>query len=299
MYVKQTALPGHPFWKIFVLLLCLLVVTAARAGGQFDRGLLWKIDPGNAPASYLFGTMHSDDPAVVQLPDPVRQAFDQAASVTLEVTLDAQGLMALTTSLLLTDGTTLESMIGSSLYRRTVDVMADQGIPEMMVASMKPWAVAVTLMTPPAKSGMVLDHVLYQDAISAGKKVDGLETVAEQMGLFDSLSRDDQVRLLKDTLDQLPHIGRILAELQEAYLARNLKRLVEINEASMRDSAPDLAETFNQRLVVDRNHRMADRMESRLRDGRYFVAVGALHLPGREGLLELLTRRGYTLTRIY
>jgi uncharacterized protein YbaP (TraB family) len=243
--------------------------------------------------------MHSDDPRVVQLPAPVQQAFDRAASVTLEVELDPQALISLATALMLTDGSTLESLIGRDLYNRTLQVMRAQGIPDLVVANMKPWAVAVTLMTPPNQSGAVLDQVLYQQAISSGKNVSGLETVAEQMALFDGLPLSDQITLLRDTLDNLPDIAQMLEELRVAYLDRNLKRLVEINEASMQDSNPQLAKDFNQKVIIDRNHRMAERMKSRLQEGNHFIAVGALHLPGEEGLLTLLSGQGYRVTRIY
>jgi len=299
MNVKPLTQGSALICNFFIALACLAAVFAAEAADSFDTGLLWRVERAGVPASYLYGTMHSDDPRVVELPTPVRRAFDQAQSLTLEVVLDPQSLLAMTGALLLTDGTSLESLIGRRLYERSVEVMSAQGVPEMLVAHMKPWAVAVTLMTPAGKSGVVLDHVLYQDAVAAGKKVHGLETAAEQMGLFDDLPLKDQIALLQDTLDNLDSIDQMLGELQVAYLDRNLKRLLELNEASMRDSDPLLAETFNRKVIVERNHRMAERMQPRLREGQQFIAVGALHLAGKEGLLKLLSARGYRLSRIY
>lgn len=270
-----------------------------QAGDRFDKGLLWKIEPASGTPSYLFGTMHTDDPRVVQLPMPVQQAFDRARSVTLEVELDPQSLIGLATALLLVDGSTLESWIGGKLYKRTVQAMGALGMPEAVVNKMKPWAVAVTLMTPPNQSGLVLDQVLYQQAVTSGKKIVGLETVAEQMALFDELTRNDQIALLRDTLDNLPEIARMLDDLQAAYLARDLKQLVVINEASMQSGNQQLAKNFNQKVIIDRNHLMAERMQSSLHEGNHFIAVGALHLPGKEGLLKLLSAQGYRVTRVY
>jgi uncharacterized protein YbaP (TraB family) len=286
---------GH----LFIALACLAGAFAAVADDSFDSGLLWKVERAGVKSSYLFGTMHSDDPRVVQLPKPVQRAFDQAQSVTLEVVLDPRALLAMTSALLMTDGNTLESLIGRKLYERSLEVMRSRGIPEILLANMKPWAVAVTLMTPAGNTGVVLDHVLYQDAVAAGKKVHGLETVAEQMGLFDDLPLTDQITLLKDTLDNLHTIAHLLDDIQAAYLDRDLKRLLELNEASMRDSDPQLAETFKRKIIVERNHRMAERMQSALGEGQQFIAVGALHLAGEEGLLKLLTERGYRLSRVY
>jgi uncharacterized protein YbaP (TraB family) len=297
--VKRTTTHIYLFWIAALLLACVSAVAAPESSGRYDKGLLWKIERAGVAPSYLFGTMHSDDPAIISLPGPVQQAFDRSRGVTLEVALDAQALVTMTAALLLADGTSLESIIGPELYRRTLQVMTAQGIPEMIVAGMKPWAVAVTLMTPVNENGVVLDHVLYQQAIATGKPVDGLETAAEQMALFDDLSQEDQVTLLRDTLDHLTEIQGLLVQLQDAYLARDLKRLQEINAASMQDSDPRLVETFTHKVIVERNHRMAQRMESRLSEGARFIAVGALHLPGEEGLLNLLVQRGYRVTRVY
>ena len=299
MNVKQSNQHRYLTWLFVVALAFVIAVFSVQAGDRFDKGLLWKIEPVGAAPSYLFGTMHSDDPRVVQLPAPVQQAFDRAASVTLEVELDPQALISLATALMLIDGSKLESLIGRDLYNRTLQVMRAQGIPDVVVANMKPWAVAVTLLTPPNQSGAVLDQVLYQQAISSGKNVSGLETVAEQMVLFDGLSLSDQITLLRDTLNNLSDIAQMLEELQVAYLDRNLKRLVEINEAAMQDSNPQLAKDFNQKVVIDRNHRITERMKSHLEEGNHFIAVGALHLPGKEGLLMLLSGQGYRVTRVY
>jgi uncharacterized protein YbaP (TraB family) len=296
MKVNQTRWPRYRLW---LALLCLLAATGVAAQGRFDSGLLWRIERAGSSPSYLFGTMHTDDPGVVNLAAPVRQAFDQADAVTLEVTLDVQSLLDLAQALLLNEGGTLDALLDAALYARAVEAMAGQGIPDSMVARMKPWAVAVTLMTPPTETGVVLDQVLYQKALADGKPVDGLETVAEQVGLFDSLTLEEQIELLQDTLDHLPEIERMLDEVRQAWLQRDLARLVEINAAILRDSDPQFAATFNQRIILDRNHRMVERMQARLRAGGRFIAVGALHLPGREGLLELLEQRGYRLTRLY
>ncbi|MEA3244460.1 MAG: TraB/GumN family protein [Pseudomonadota bacterium] len=299
MNVKSSTQGSVFICNLFIALACLAGAFAAEAADSFDSGLLWRVERAGVTPSYLFGTMHSDDPDVVKLSTPVQRAFDQAQSVTLEVVLDPRSLLSMTSALLMTDGNTLESLIGRRLYERTLEVMKARGIPEMLVANMKPWAVAVTLMTPPGNNGLVLDHVLYQGAVAAGKKVHGLETVAEQMGLFDGLSRKDQVTLLEDTLDNLDTVAQMLDELQAAYLDRDLKRLMELNEAAMRDSDPLLAETFNRKVIVERNYRMAERMQPRLREGQQFIAVGALHLAGKEGLLKLLSERGYQLSRVY
>ncbi len=292
--------PGNLFTRrVFIALVCLAAAFVADAADSFDAGLLWKVERSGIAASYLFGTMHSDDPSVVALPAPVERAFAESKSLTLEVVLDTTSLLGMTSALLMRDGKTLELLVGPGLYERSVEAMSARGIPEMLVAHMKPWAVAITLMTPPGNNGVVLDHVLYKDAVAAGKKVHGLETVGEQMGLFDNLPEKDQITFLQDTLDNLDNIDEMLGELQAAYLARDLKRLLELNEASMRQGDPRLADNFNRKVIIERNHRMAERIQPRLLEGQQFIAVGALHLAGEQGLLRLLSERGYHLSRVY
>jgi len=282
-----------------LLLLLWFALGQAIAAEDFNRGLLWKIEGRGAEPSYLFGTMHSEDPDVVRLPAPVRKALDEAHGVTLEVVLDPAALLAMTAGFMLDDGSTLQSLIGEPLYRRVVGALADYSVPEMVISGMKPWAVAVTLMTPPTRTGEVLDLVIYQTAIAAGKPVDGLETPLEQLAVFDELSESDQVALLKDTLNNLAEIQASLARLKEAYLARDLQRLQEISDAPMRDTDPALMERFTDVLITRRNHRMVERMVALLQKGGQFIAVGALHLPGEQGLLQLLSGRGYRVTRVY
>lgn len=297
MNVKCSTHKPGPAWSI-PLLLALLLIAADACAWRFEQGLLWKIEADDSAPSFLFGTMHSEDPEVVRLPAAARQAFDATRGLTLEVVLDAQSLLAMTAGLMLPQGETLESHIGAALYQRAVDAMAAYGMPEVMVSGMKPWAVAVTLITPPTETGEVLDLRLYREAVASGKPVDGLETPLEQLSVFDNLSDRDQVELLRDTLDNLPEMDRLLDQLKDAYLAGDLRRLTEISDRSMQDSDPQLVERFNKRLIDDRNHRMVERMRSRLQRGGQFIAVGALHLPGEEGVLNLLSQRGYRLTPI-
>ena len=89
------------------------------------------------------------------------------------------------------------------------------------------------------------------------------------------------------------------AELLAAYKQRDLGGLMTLNETSMKTGDQRLAEEFQQNLIVDRNHRMVERMREYLQQGSAFVAVGALHLPGEEGLLNLLEQQGYTVRRVY
>jgi len=171
-------------------------------------------------------------------------------------------------------------------------------IPDAATEHMKPWAAATALSMPVPETGRVLDVVLFQRAQQAGKPLHGLETIAEQLEVFDGLPLEDQVGLLRDAVEQVAGLDAMLAELLAAYKRQDLAAMVAINEAAMATGDQRLAGEFQRRLIVDRNHRMAERMEPWLQQGGAFVAVGALHLPGEQGLLRLLEQRGYSLRAV-
>jgi uncharacterized protein YbaP (TraB family) len=277
--------------------LCVSVVSAADT--RRDHGLLWEISKPGMAASYLFGTVHSEDPEVVQLAPPVQQAFDRSGSVILEIMMDMNAMIYSSTAMLMTDDRTLSEVVGESLYKKTALAIQSRGIPELVLERMKPWAAATILSVPPPETGLMLDLVLYQQAQAAGKQLHGLETIQEQLGIFDSMSENDQIQLLRDAVDNLDKIDRMNAEVLVLYKRRDLAGMQALNQRYMNDGDPGISRDLEQRLIIDRNRTMVERMQPYLQAGNAFVAVGALHLPGDQGLLGLLDRRGYTVKRVY
>jgi uncharacterized protein YbaP (TraB family) len=262
-------------------------------------GLLWEVAGGGSPPSFVYATIHSEDPRVLRLAEPVRRAFDRSERFVMEAVLDAGALLAATTAMFLDEGSSLRELIGPRLFGRAVEAMAQHGVPEMLVDRMKPWAVATTLSMPRLETGMVLDLDLYRQAVSQGKPAHGLESAAEQFAIFDALSGEEQLAYLKDTLESLPQMERMFAELHQAYLDRDLTRLQRLADRYSDLGDPALTDKVMDRLVARRNRIMVERMAEHLAAGGAFIAVGALHLPGEQGILTLLRRKGYRVTPVY
>ena len=292
---------GLIFASVLAALSCLQVVVADNGGGnpgdEFGYGLLWRIDGAAAQPSYLFGTMHVEDPRVTELPVPVMEAFDQSGSLTTEALLDVGQLLMVGTELLLTDGSTLEGLIGPDLYDQVGRALDTHGLIPQVASMLKPWAVAVLLSQPPAQGGMFLDRQLYELALQRGKQVHGLETLSEQLQVFNALSIDDQIELLEQTLIHANAIPEMIEQLTRAYLDRDLALLSKL--ANEQFALSGAHARLKKDLLIDRNVKMAERMLPRLSDGNAFIAIGALHLPGDAGLLNLLREAGYDLTRLY
>jgi uncharacterized protein YbaP (TraB family) len=140
---------------------------------------------------------------------------------------------------------------------------------------------------------------LYNQAAAAGKRVYGLETIAEQVGAMETMSIELQVAMLRDAVAQHHQLDQIIEQLINAYLRRDLKALETISYVVMQNGDDRVAAIFNTEVVDRRNYRMLERMQPRLREGNAFIAVGALHLPGDNGLLNLLRNKGYRVSPVY
>lgn len=264
----------------------------------YNKGLLWKIEASAVRPSFLFGTIHSDDARLAPLPAPVKPHFDRAASFTMEALANAAGMLAMAEAMFFSDDTTLESAVGKDLYQRTVPMLAKRGIAPESARKMKPWAVMMTLSLPPPTTGVFLDLALQLEAARQSKPTYGLETMAEQVAVFDELRLEDQVVLLRDSVLNYHLFERQFEELIQAYLRRDLGGLAAI-EQKYRIADTRLNELLIDRLLVKRNQVMLERMRPRLREGNAFIAVGALHLPGDDGLLALLEKSGYRVSAVY
>lgn len=290
---EATAAPGWGATLIWLLLgLTWLLPVGAEAQGR-----LWRISAAGVEPSYLFGTMHSEHPEVTRLPPDVERAFDGSGRLVLEMVLDQTAMLSTAQAGLFESGRDLEDVLPAPLYRRTVEAMADYGVPEPVLRRFKPWMVFSTLMLPRSRTGMFLDLRLYQQAVAAGKPVTGLETAAEQIAVFDGMSMADQVSILRDTLDNLERFDAWFEEMRRVYLSGDLDALATFSDEMMSDIDPALAQRFQRRFVSERNRRMVERLRPLLREGGAFIAVGALHLPGEDGIIALLRAAGYEVRR--
>jgi len=290
-------------WRtgVALLVVCGLLAAARAQDDEFTQGLLWRVEKTGVAPSYVFGTIHIDDKRVTALPEPVRESFDGAQSFTMEVSLDDASLLRLAERMVYDDGRTLQDATGVGLYRKIVPVMERHGVPEALLAAFRPWAVTLMLEVPQQNSMEVLDFMLYQMAQEQHKPVHELETADEQIAVFEDMPEADQVTMLKDAVENYQDIPGQTEQLVQAYLARDLAQMWRIDQQSTGDSADvkDANRRLERRLLDERNARMAERMQPQLQQGGAFVAIGALHLYGARGVLELLRQRGYRVTRVY
>jgi hypothetical protein len=294
----------HWYYKFTVLLLVALATTCLWAGDlSSQQGLLWQISKPNSTPSYLFGTIHSEDKRVNQLPAIVNSLFEQADSASFELLMDIPTMLKSASAMLFTEKQqSLEQLINKDLYNKVIKSLNQYSIPVNVAKKLKPWAVTVMLSTPPSKAGEFLDILLYRKAQQLKIPTYGLEKVEEQLQVFEDLPLEDQVILLQETLSRFEQMPNIFAKMHELYLQRNLTALMQFSNEYMQPSYSrheKLIKSVYKKLVDDRNLKMVKRMQKRLQEGNAFIAVSALHLPGEKGIIKLLQKQGYQVSALY
>jgi uncharacterized protein YbaP (TraB family) len=299
-------IPGHQIYltlRLSFFLLASLACTPLLAGPvgpvTHEKGLLWEISkPGVAP-SYLFGTMHSSDPRVTALPVPLERSFDRSGSFSMELIFTGAGIVHMAEIMFFGEGETLEQAIGPELYQETKDALKQAGLPTRDLNKKKPWAIIMSLGAPRKTNGAIfLDLLLQRKAVLQFKPTYGLETMDEQLEVFNGLPMEDQIQLLNEALKFQSQSAIQMKQLLNAYLERDLAKLAAISDRYQNQAGPAYDKLMD-RLLAKRNQRMAERMQPRLQEGNAFIAVGALHLPGENGLLTLLEKQGYRVAPLY
>lgn len=280
------------------MLVLAMLVAMPNAMAAFDQGLLWKIETAGVAPSYIFGTYHTEDSRVTHLPEVVQSRFIAASSLSTEITMDPVQMQQSSTRLFLAAGKRLSALLDPQLFRDTVQALAKRGIPPELVDKLKPWGAFTVLSTPPSKTGEMLDKMLYGRAVAMTKPAYGLETMGEQLDLFDTMRMEDQISMLRDAVKDFDQFDKNLEKMTDLYLKRDLAGLQRLSDQDLPDDA-DQAERFMERLVYARNRTMVERMQPRLQEGNAFIAIGALHLPGDKGVLQLLQQRGFRVSPVY
>ncbi len=272
---------------------------------KHGEGRLWRVERGDAPPSHIIGTMHVSDRRVRNLPQPIQEVFQRSeqAAFELRFTPEERQAMLAGTGQSRACRCELAGQLDKKTYARVVARAAEYGLPEKVVARLHPFMLLYIFQMPPEEyrrqldGDLSLDLYLIQWAYDLGMRVEGLETLEEHLGVLDLIPERDLAEVMREQLDRLDDEPDLHEQLLQDYLAGDMRRVYrEFQEEAARDAS---AREFKEAFLDRRNRAMVQRMIPLLERGRAFVAVGALHMPGEEGILSLLERRGYRVTRLY
>ncbi|MCX7890965.1 MAG: TraB/GumN family protein [Burkholderiales bacterium] len=273
---------------------------ASLAAEPFSAGLLFRVAKPGVPPSFVFGTVHVADPRVLELAPPVAQAFRASRAFAAELALDALIDPRLADAEALPAGGSLATLVGEPAFGRIAAQLVAQGVPAAAVDRMKPWAALVRVSrvdVPP--DAATLDQKLLAMARARRLPVVPLEWADEQIAAFDTVPVETQVALLRHAVIDRDALGATSQATVEAWLRRDLAAIARAGER-IGARYPHVARHYRvleKHIVANRTLLMHHRLILPLREGGLFVAVGASHLPGDKGLLRLLAKDGYTVTR--
>lgn len=276
-----------------------------------EKALLWKISGnGLEEDSYLYGTIHIIDAESFFWPTNTMETFNKSEKVVFEIDLDEMSdisnIFGMMSKIMMNDGMTLSKLLSDEDYKLVKDHFSEMGLPMFMFEKMKPMFLtifaegdmdmgALTGGDPSASSSKSYEMEFYELANATDKEVFGLETMDDQISLFDSIPYSDQATMLVETIkagkNEDPDVESEMDKITKMYLDQDIGAMV----GSIEDEDSDLA-GFEDLLLNDRNQKWIPQMTEYMLSGKTFFAVGAGHLAGSQGVINLLREVGYELT---
>jgi uncharacterized protein YbaP (TraB family) len=283
-----------------ILLLCAFLSSASQAQdakpAASSHHTLWKVQ-GKKVTVYLLGSVHALQEKDYPLPSVIENAFTNAQIVAFETDIgeleNPATAMKMMSKSQLPEGQTLENVLSPEIYKAFMKQVEASGAPTIMVERMTPGMAAITLeIFVLLKTGLTpengIDKHFYPLAQSAGKEIIPLETVDFQVDLITGLSKEEGELLMKSTLKEIDSIQKDLSELIKAWREGDADKLQKLMNDAMADSP-----VIYKRLLTDRNHNWIPKIEALVRgEKNAIIIVGAGHLVGKEGVVELLKKDG-------
>ncbi|MDZ8119437.1 TraB/GumN family protein [Pontiella agarivorans] len=278
-------------------LLLILSVQSVQA-----KSTLWKATSEKGTL-YLQGSAHVLKADNYPLAPAIEQAYSNSTALVLEVDMGemlspkTQQLIMNIAMLQPTD--TLKSVLAPETYQQLESVAADAGLPLAAVQQFKPWFATMTLTIMKIKKmgldeSLGLDRYFYEKAKADGRKVIGLESIDFQISLFDSLSEENPNEFVRRALMELEQLENDLNRLLTAWETGDFQTLETLINKSFK-AYPEQYKKF----ITNRNKAWAKKLSAMAgKDETYMVVVGAGHLPGDQGVINLLRKKGFIVEQL-
>lgn len=285
------------------LILYFFLLTSALVSAQTEGSsgsLLWKVQSkGSQQPSWIFGTMHLLTNAYIDTLPAVKEAFYSSKTVAVELLIDETVQTKIMEASLLNEGTLKQILPDSSYSMLDQWLKNEAGIDLAAFDAYNPVAVMTFVMGiaqmkyfPNPPGTVQLDGYFAEEARKEKKELIGLDTIEIQIdALFNSFSTERQIELLNEFLHSGKSVQDQLTMMYNAYLGQNLSEMEELMYGSYK---PEEIEV----LLDNRNKYWVEQLSTKMSEQSVFLAVGALHLPGENGLIELLRARGFTVEAV-
>lgn len=284
------------------LLVSLVTLSALAQGNSENNTLLWKISGnGLEKPSYLFGTIHMlcADDAVLSA--NMKKALSNCDEVYFEVDMDnIFEMLGAMNKMKMKGDTTLRDLLSAGDYKKVKDYFEGRSsmLPFSMLETYKPILAASTLEqgSMPCDNTAMMEQVIMEEAKQYNKTVKGLETMAYQAGMLDSIPYKLQAQQLVSYIDSVNNGSSDDTQMKAMFDAYNKQDLKKLEEMMVETDAGMAG--FTDILLFHRNRNWVNKLKTLLPKKSLVIAVGAGHLPGEKGVISLLRKEGYTVTPV-
>lgn len=289
----------------FLLLITLIFPSSVNAGNNSSdrKGFLWKVQSktGNA---YIVGSIHAYKSELYPLPKKMEDAFDKSDALAVEVNINGanpDSMMTMVTGALYQDKSALEKHLSRETYEMATKKLQELGLPLEVFQNTKPWFIALILTSMELqKLGLSpeygIDNYFLKKAENK-KRVVELESIDYQVNLLNGFSDAEQELFLVSTLKDLDLLKKEINTILTAWNTGDTKTMESYVSKSLHDN-PRMLPIYK-KLVFDRNKNMASKIEGYLKTNeQYCVVIGAAHLVGKDGIIEILKKKGYILEQL-
>lgn len=284
--------------KIALIVASFVFSVISIYGQQHENSLLWKISGnGLEQSSYLYGTFHLLCPSDLEIDEKVKQAFAASNQLVLELDFDDPSVMpSIQKNMVYRDGTTARDYLNEEEYKMAESFFTDSlNMPFQRMQAIKPFFLSsMTIMhflgCQPVSFEQKLTGMAQQDSI----EVKGLETVKDQIGFIDAIPQEMQKKMLIESIKKYDSSKMLFDNMKTFYLEENIDGLNDVVDSYMSDEYAD----FKKDLLTKRNKKWVPAIEELAKRGSSFIAVGAGHLPGKDGLIDLLRKAGYKVEAV-
>ncbi len=292
------------FLKLLFVLLTSPIVFAQHTKSETENALLWKIEGKDfKKPSYLFGTIHLIPSSDFFLPEGLEQSLEQVESIFFEIDMDEMNdmsvLMGLMDKILMQNDTSLADLLQPEQYLKIEQYFDSKGLPLAMFDRIKPLFSSALVGVDGDAFGLKNDrYKSYEFELSAmaskkNLKQEGLESMEFQLSIFDSIPYKIQADMLYNSVSTSTENESQMNQMFESYKQQNLGALNKSLSAEDHQFMPYL-----ELMLYNRNLNWIPIMKEKMKTSACFFAVGAGHLAGDRGVIQLLRKEGFKLTPV-
>lgn len=280
--------------KKIVFVLAFLISAFNLSAQKLENTLLWEISGnGLEKPSYLFGTIHVTCDATFS--DKVKKALEETSQIVLEIDIDDPMMqMKMMKGMMMKDGKSIKDFVTEEEFQAIDSLfIKNMGMSVSLMQTVKPTLLNSMLIPKLLDCDMQsFEMELVKVAKRDNEEVKGLETIEYQMNVFDKIPYEAQIKeLVRAAKDNLAFDKATIKSMLELYKTENINRMLSM----MNDDDTSIMKDYQDVMLDDRNKNWIPEIGKFAKEEPTFFGVGAAHLAGENGVIELLKKAGYTV----